>query len=200
MDNVWSILVSAMLSGVFATIITLWWQNKSQLKKEKVRIFTVLMSKRYDVTAAECVESLNMIDVVFYQSKSVRAAWKEFNEATKLPETNTKDQKIKDKHLKLLEVMADDIGYKRIDWETIKQYYYPVGLSNKIRDEAMLRKVQIDVGLAQIAQGQTHTDASQIDARKDLSNKILLKALENPDSIIKLLEIAEKAQNLNEKK
>ena len=65
MGNVWSILVSAMLSGVFATIITLWWQNKSQLKKEKVRIFTVLMSKRYDVTAAECVESLNMIDVVF---------------------------------------------------------------------------------------------------------------------------------------
>lgn len=56
MEDLGSILVSAILSGIFATIVTLWWQNKNQIKQEKVRIFTILMSKRYDIAAEESVE------------------------------------------------------------------------------------------------------------------------------------------------
>ena len=50
----------------------------------------------------------------------------------------------------VLEMMAEDIGYKDIRWDDIKEYYYPVGLSERKQDEAVLRKVQIDAGLAQI--------------------------------------------------
>ena len=57
MENLGSILISAILSGIFATIVTLWWQNKSRIKQEKIRIFTTLMSKRYDITAEEGVEA-----------------------------------------------------------------------------------------------------------------------------------------------
>ena len=56
MEDLGSILVSAILSGIFATIVTLWWQNKNQIKQEKVRIFTIIMSKRYDIAAEESVE------------------------------------------------------------------------------------------------------------------------------------------------
>ena len=56
MEDLGSILVSAILSGIFATIVTLWWQNKNQIKQEKVRIFTILMSKLYDIAAEESVE------------------------------------------------------------------------------------------------------------------------------------------------
>ena len=154
------------------------------------------MSKRYDIAAEESVEALNMIDVVFYSSDKVRSAWKDFNETTKLPESNTKDQAIGDKHLRLLELIAEDIGYKNIKWADIKQYYYPVGLSNKRQDEAILRRVQIDAGLAQIKKEEEHKDTAQ----STENTALLMKAMENPDGLLKLLEVAEKAQNFGKKK
>lgn len=196
MENLGSILISAILSGILATVVTLWWQNKSQIKQEKIRIFKILMSTRYDISVEESVSALNMIDVVFYKSPKVRTVWREFNDVTKQPESNTKTQDISDKHLRLLEVIAEDIGYKEIRWEDIKQYYYPVGLSNRRQDEAVLRKVQIDAGLAQIKKEQEHNDAARVDAKTEMNNQMLLKVLENPDGFVKLVEAAEKAQNL----
>ena len=197
MGNLGSILVSAILSGIFATIITLWWQNKNQAHQEKVRVFSKLMSKRYDITAEECVEALNMIDVVFYKDEKVRNAWHEFKNATDMPDTEAKPQVITDKRLKMLEVMAESIGYKNIRWDDIKEYYYPVGLSEQKRDEAVLRRVQIDAAVAQIEKGKETTSAARVDPKEAFSNQMLLKAMENPDGLLKLFEVAEKAQNLN---
>lgn len=196
MENLGSILVSAILSGIFATIVTLWWQYKSRVKQEKTRIFTILMSKRYEITAEEGVEAMNMIDVVFYKSEKVRSVWKEFYELINSPENAMKAQAIKDKHLRLLEVMAEDIGYKGIKWENIKQYYYPVGLANRLTDEAVLRRVQIDAGLAQIKREKEHAEVTQIEPKEDLNNQMLLKVIENPEGFMKLIEAAEKAQKI----
>ncbi len=186
-----------LCSGLIATIVTIWWQAIHQKKLDKKRIFTILMSKRYEISAEESVEALNMIDVVFYKSDKVRKAWTEFNEVTKAPESDTKNQMIIDKHLRLLEVIAEDIGYKEIRWDDIKQYYYPVGLSDRKRDEAVLRRVQIDANLAQIKSHQEQPESSQVEPQADFNNQMLLKALENPDGLLKLFEVAEKAQNFN---
>lgn len=119
------VFLTALCSGLIATFVTILWQKKSQVKNEKIKIFTILMSKRYDIAAEESVNALNMIDVVFYESEKVRSAWKSFLEATNLPDSPTKNPTINDKHLKLLEVIAENIGYKGIRWDDIKQYYYP---------------------------------------------------------------------------
>lgn len=197
MENVVSILISAILSGFFATLVTLWWQDRSRQKQEKIRIFTILMSKRYEISADESVDALNMVDVVFYESDSVRSALRNFREATALPESNTKSQVITDKHLKLLEIMAEDIGYKKIRWDDIKEYYFPVGLSERKRDETILRRVQIDAGLAQLKKEQEPQNVAHIDAKTEITNQMVLKALENPDSFMKLVEAAGKAQSLS---
>ena len=102
MENITTILISAILSGAFATTITLWWQQHNHKKQQKIRIFTTLMSKRYEVTAEECVEALNMIDVVFYGDSKVRTAWKDFKNATDMPDSEAKSQIILDKRLKML--------------------------------------------------------------------------------------------------
>lgn len=196
MENLGSILISAILSGVFATIITLWWQNKSHIKQEKVKIFTTLMSKRYEISSEESVDALNMIDVIFYTSPKVRTAWKQFQDAANSPDSPTKAQVINDKHLKLLEMMAEEIGYRNIRWDDIKEYYYPVGLSERKRDEAVLRKVQIDASLAQINKQDQGDENARVDSKTEMSNQMLLKALENPEGFIKLIEAAGKAQNL----
>lgn len=140
MENSALVIITALCSGLIATLVTILWQRKAQQQAEKKRIFTVLMSKRYDIAAEESVEALNMIDVVFYGSKKVREAWKAFNDATKLPESPTKNQTITDKHLRLLEVIAEDIRYNNICWEDIKRYYYPIGLSDKTSTRSNITK------------------------------------------------------------
>lgn len=150
MKDVALIIVTTLFSGTIATVITIFWQKKNQTKHAKERIFTVLMSKRYDLACEESVDALNMVEVVFSKSKLVRIAWKDFIETVNMPDSPIRGTKIADKHLKLLEAIARDIGYKEIDWEDIKHFYYPVGLSNRKQDENLLRRVQIDAGIAQI--------------------------------------------------
>ena len=112
-----------------------------------------------------------------------------------MPDTEAKPQIITDKRLKMLEVMAESIGYKNIRWDDIKEYYYPKGLSDSKRDEAILRRVQIDAAIAQIEKGKDNT--AQVDPEEEFSNQMIMKALENPDGLLKLFKAAEKAQNLN---
>ena len=117
-----------------------------------------------------------------------------------MPESEAKAQIVTDKRLKMLEVMAENIGYKDIRWDDINQYYFPVGLSDRKRDEAILRKVQIDAGIAQLKSQQEHAKTAQVNPQTDFSNQMLLKALENPDGLLKLFEVAEKAQNFGKKR
>lgn len=90
------VIITALCSGLIATLVTILWQRKAQQQTEKKKIFTILMSKRYDIAAEESVEALNMIDVVFYSSKGVREAWNAFNDATNLPDSNARLQTISD--------------------------------------------------------------------------------------------------------
>ena len=193
------VVLTALCSGLIATLVTILWQKKSGVKNEKIKIFTTLMSKRYDIAAEESVNPLNMIDVVFYQSEKVRSAWKSFLETTNQPDSPTRSQAINDKHLKLLEVIAEDIGYEEIRWDDIKQYYYPIGLSNLRQDEAVLRRVQIDAGLAQINESKKHGEVSQANTNDQIAPQVLIEAMRNPDGLLKLMEAAEKAQNLNKR-
>ena len=79
-----AILVStALCSGLVATVVTILWQKYERIKIEKMKILTILMSRRYDLASEESVSALNMIDVVFYKSNKVRSAWVSFKEAPK---------------------------------------------------------------------------------------------------------------------
>ena len=59
------LLVTTLLSGLFATLVTLIWQDKAANKKLKYDIFVALMSNRFRLDSEKVVCALNMIDVVF---------------------------------------------------------------------------------------------------------------------------------------
>ena len=152
MNDVILVIVTALISGLLATIVTIWWQRKSELRKEKMKIFETLMAYRYMIFAQECVNALNSIDVVFYKDSAVRKAYSDFlQEAAKKPEFNPN---IPDKHLKLLEEMSKSLGLKDIHWDDIKQSYYPSGLSERIMEESLLRKMQIQSVSTELTQEQ----------------------------------------------
>lgn len=197
MEDTILLIVTALISGLVATVITILWQEKSQKKKEKTKIFEILMAKRYEIHSEESVEALNKIDVVFYNSKNVRKAWKDFCDAANASDIAQKPQLISDKHLKLLEEIAKDIGYKNIQWDNIKDYYFPTGLSTRKQDEAILRRVQIDAALAQIKNLNDEKNSAQVNKNDEMAQKLMYEAMDNPEKILNLMKVAEKVQKFN---
>ena len=96
-----------------------------------------------------------------------------------------------DKYLKLLEVMADAVGYKDISRDEIKQAYSPKGLMDKITEESVLRRAQIQ----QMTHDYTQDRVNPMTAQ-EMGMQFVLKALDSPngmDTIAKLIEIGEKS-------
>lgn len=189
MDSIVLVVVTALISGLLASIVTIWWQHKSELRRKKLDIFETLMSYRYMISHQESVNALNSVDIVFYKDKSVREAYAAFlNETGKKPEFNPN---IADKHLKLLEEMAKCLGLNDIHWDDIKQCYYPSGLAQKIQDEEMLRKVQIQNAMdaaKQYAEQQNTPASNQF--YEQLALQLLPDLLKNPESLKMLMEFS----------
>ena len=191
MDNVILVIVTALISGLFATLITIWWQGKAAVKKSKMKIFETLMAYRYRIVAEPSVHALNSIDVIFYNDENVRRAYADFlNEAAKRPEMNPNTA---DKHLKLLEEMAKALNLKNIHWDDIKQAYCPNGLSEKLREEELLRKMQIQTAVNSIQkQKEQQNTPSQEQTNQQMVMQLLPELLKNPDGLKTLMEIGEK--------
>ena len=198
MDNILLVIITALISGLFATIVTIWWQRKSELRQKKMKIFETLMAYRYMVAAQESVNALNSIDVVFYKDKAVRKAYADFlNETGKKPEFNPQ---IPDKHLKLLEEMSKSLGLKDIHWDDIKQSYYPNGLSEKVTEEAVLRKIQIQNASAELARAkEPQNTPSRNQFSEQLAIQLLPSLIQNPESLKMLIDLGKKDQDREER-
>mgnify|MGYP001435354236 FL=1 len=191
MDNVFFVIVTALISGLFATLVTIWWQGRAAVRKSKMKIFETLMAYRYMIVAEPSVHALNSIDVVFYKDENVRRAYSDFlNEAAKRPEMNPNTA---DKHLKLLEEMAKALNLKNIHWDDIKQAYCPNGLFERLREEELLRKMQIQTAAnAMEVQKEQQNTPAQEQVNQQILLQILPELIKNPDGLKTLMEFGEK--------
>ena len=194
MDNVILVVVTALISGLFATLITIWWQGKAAVRNSKMKIFETLMAYRYCIVAEPSVHALNSIDVIFYNDENVRRAYSDFlNEAAKRPEMNPNTA---DKHLKLLEEMAKALNLKNIHWDDIKQAYCPNGLFEKLREEELLRKMQIQTAANAIEnQKEQQNTPSQEQANQQMVMQLLPELIKNPEGLKTLIELGDKFGN-----
>ena len=197
MNNVVLVVITALISGLLATIVTIWWQRRSEIRNKKMKVFETLMTYRYMISSQESVNALNSIDVVFYKDKNVRKAFSDFlNETDKKPEFNPN---IPDKHLKLLEEMSKSLGLKDIHWDDIKQSYYPSGLSEKIMEESLLRKMQIQSVSTELTQEQAPQNTpSNNQFNEQMVAQLLPALLQNPESLKMLIELGKNSPNSNE--
>ena len=191
MDNVFFVIVTALISGLFATLVTIWWQGRAAVRKSKMKICDTLMAYRYMIVAEPSVHALNSIDVVFYKDENVRRAYSDFlNEAAKRPEMNPNTA---DKHLKLLEEMAKALNLKNIHWDDIKQAYCPNGLFERLREEELLRKMQIQTAAnAMEVQKEQQNTPAQEQVNQQILLQILPELIKNPDGLKTLMEFGEK--------
>ena len=163
-------LAALIIIPIVAVVIAQWLQNRSEKRKDKMQIFKTLMTSRIYGWTPDSVNALNVIDIVFSDDEKVRAAWKDLNDKYRV--TNPDQQhlkKIENAQYKLLEAMANSLGYKdKITWETIQNPYMPVGMAQQIEAQKNMQQAYYSAinGVNNFVQNQKqnpNTDASSSD-------------------------------------
>ncbi len=155
MNQIIESVFPAIISGILATVVTLFWQNRAKKLEVRKEIFTTLMAYRYRIADCESVKALNCVQAVFYDCPKVQTAWKSFLDAAdKKPFV---EQDLIDAHIQLLEEISKVLKYKNIGWKDIKRSYYPDGLASELNDTNVLRKAQLEVALHNVAETRKKT-------------------------------------------
>ena len=151
-------LVALVLIPIAAVVIGQRLQIHSEKRKDKMQIFKTLMTSRIYGWTPDSVHALNIIDIVFVDDKNVRDAWKDLNDKYRV--TNPDQQhikKIENAQYKLLEAIANSLGYKKkITWETIQNPYMPIGMVKQIEAQQNMQSAYSFVldGMSKIVQKQ----------------------------------------------
>lgn len=130
-------LIAIVVIPIAAVLIGQHLQNRAEIRKDKMQIFKTLMTSRIYGWTQESVHCLNIIDIVFADDKKVRDAWKDLYDkyCVKNPD-ETQIKKIQNAQYKLLETMANSLGYKdKVTWETIQNPYIPKGMLQQINEQ-----------------------------------------------------------------
>ena len=163
-------LAALIIIPIVAVVIAQWLQNRSEKRKDKMQIFKTLMTSRIYGWTPDSVNALNIIDIVYSDDNKVRAAWKDLNDKYRV--TNPDQQhlkKIENAQYKLLEAMANSLGYKeKITWETIQNPYMPVDMMQQIETQKIMQQTYFNVinSVNQYVQNQKqnpNTDKSNSD-------------------------------------
>lgn len=163
-------LAALIIIPIVAVVIAQWFQNRSEKRKDKMQIFKTLMTSRIYGWTPDSVNALNIIDIVYSDDNKVRAAWKDLNDKYRV--TNPDQQhlkKIENAQYKLLEAMANSLGYKdKITWETIQNPYMPVGMAQQIEAQKNMQQAYYSAinGVNNFVQNQKqnpNTDTSSSD-------------------------------------
>lgn len=135
-------LAALIVIPIVAVVIAQWLQNRSEKRKDKMQIFKTLMTSRIYGWTPDSVNALNVIDIVFSDDNNVRAAWKDLNDKYHVYNPDQQHlKKIENAQYKLLEAIANSLGYKdKITWETIQNPYIPDGLVKQFKQQNMIQQ------------------------------------------------------------
>lgn len=140
-------VIAVIAAPIAAVMIAQKLQDRAETRKDKMAIFKTLMTARVYGWTVESVHALNVIDIVFAKDANVRAAWKDLY--GKYCVDNPDDQqkkKIEQAQYKLLETIAESLGYKEtITWETIQNPYIPKGMVDQITKQAQSQQLYMNL-------------------------------------------------------
>lgn len=136
-------LIAVLLIPVVAVIVGQRLQEKYQKRKDKMQIFQCLMTRRVTGWAAlEAVNAINSIDIVFSDCKEIRYQLSVWRSKCRKDVSNEEQKR---EQCKLLELMANDLGYKdTITWDVIQNPYYPEGLDQLVTMNNQILNGQVE--------------------------------------------------------
>lgn len=138
-------IVVALLSAIISVLLSNYFRDKTQKRADKMNVLCHLMRSRLYGWDYQSLNAVNLIDIIFVDSKKVREQWHIYFDRCKIEnpsEVQLKD--ISDARNKLIEEIANDLGYKdKITWDQIQNVYYPNGIhacivnQNKYQEEQL---------------------------------------------------------------
>ena len=136
-------IIAIVIAPIAASVIAIWLQNRSEKRKDKMYIFKVLMTSRIYGWTPEKVNVLNIIDIVFSDDKKVRAAWKNLSDKYNVENPDQLHlKKIEQAQYKLIEAIANSLGYKNtITWEEIQNPYIPRGMVEQVENQKNMQQM-----------------------------------------------------------
>ena len=160
----WINLVAIIVIPILAVIIGQYLQDRSEKRKDKMRVFTHLMSYRsFGYIDQYSVNIFNSVPIIFYDDKEVIEKYNSYLKSLNIKpdDAQIKQKEIEDNKTKMLEAMAKALKYKNINWELIQNPYIPKGLLDQIDAENTYKRGQVEIAkiFTDIKNPQTSTDA-----------------------------------------
>lgn len=160
----WINLVAIIVIPILAVIIGQYLQDRSEKRKDKMRVFTHLMSYRsFGYIDQYSVNIFNSVPIIFYDDKEVIEKYNSYLKSLNIKpdDVQIKQKEIEDNKTKMLEAMAKALKYKNINWELIQNPYIPKGLLDQIDAENTYKRGQVEIAkiFTDIKNPQTSTDA-----------------------------------------
>lgn len=160
----WIDLVAIIVIPILAVIIGQYLQDRSEKRKDKMRVFTHLMSYRsFGYIDQYSVNIFNSVPIIFYDDKEVIEKYNSYLKSLNIKpdDAQIKQKEIEDNKTKMLEAMAKALKYKNINWELIQNPYIPKGLLDQIDAENTYKRGQVELAkiFTDITNPQTSTDA-----------------------------------------
>lgn len=160
----WINLVAIIVIPILAVIIGQYLQDRSEKRKDKMRVFTHLMSYRsFGYIDQYSVNIFNSVPIIFYDDKEVIEKYNSYLKSLNIKpdDAQIKQKEIEDNKTKMLEAMAKALKYKNINWELIQNPYIPKGLLDQIDAENTYKRGQVELAriFTDITNPQTSTDA-----------------------------------------
>lgn len=160
----WINLVAIIVIPILAVIIGQYLQDRSEKRKDKMRVFTHLMSYRsFGYIDQYSVNIFNSVPIIFYDDKEVIEKYNSYLKSLNIKpdDAQIKQKEIEDNKTKMLEAMAKALKYKNINCELIQNPYIPKGLLDQIDAENTYKRGQVELAklFTDITNPQTSTDA-----------------------------------------
>ena len=160
----WINLVAIIVIPILAVIIGQYLQDRSEKRKDKMRVFTHLMSYRsFGYIDQYSVNIFNSVPIIFYDDKEVIEKYNSYLKSLNIKpdDAQIKQKEIEDNKTKMLVAMAKALKYKNINWELIQNPYIPKGLLDQIDAENTYKRGQVEIAkiFTDITNPQTSTDA-----------------------------------------
>lgn len=156
-------VIAIIVIPIVTVIIGQKLQDRSEKRKDKMNVFTHLMSYRmFGYTTQYSVNVFNSVPIIFNDDKNVIEKYNNYLKSLMIRKEDVpiKEKEIENNKTKMLEAMSKSLGYKKIDWELIQNPYVPTGLLEQIEVENILRKGQIEMAKV-FANYETQKDSVQ---------------------------------------
>ncbi|MED7669935.1 hypothetical protein GXB78_22245 [Pseudomonas moraviensis subsp. stanleyae] len=119
-------IFAGQITGVFFTI---WFQSRKDKLEAKRKLFLTLVGERKGLIISQQVaQALNMIDVVYADSASIKILWHKYYALLSHPPSQERDHT----WIELIGTMAKELKYSNISQTDIDKFYIPQGHADDI--------------------------------------------------------------------